>query len=65
MTDLNHDTDTVAGVQVDIDGVERAARALAAADSKGWTHVEVRNRYRGLALAAIGAYVATPVAGEE
>lgn len=63
MNDLNHNTD--GGVQVDIDRMELAAKALAAADSKNWSNVDVRARYHGLALATVGAYLAPPATGEE
>ncbi|MEU9686150.1 hypothetical protein [Amycolatopsis japonica] len=58
MTDSNDTTDTGAGVRVDIDRLERAAQALATANSRNWSNADVRNLYRGLALATIGAYLA-------
>lgn len=63
MTDTTHNVDTVPGVQVDIDRLESAAKTLATADAKNWGNPDVRNRYRGLALSTIGAYLAAP--GEE
>ncbi|MFI5584568.1 hypothetical protein ACIA5G_06020 [Amycolatopsis sp. NPDC051758] len=56
-------TDTAAvGPMADIAGVDRAARALAVNDGKNWGNAEVRNHYRGLALAAVAAYLGTPAA---
>lgn len=55
------ESDTVAnGIQVNVAQVEQAAKALANADSKNWESADVRNRYSGLALATVRAYL-TPV----
>lgn len=59
MTEIKHDTDPGAGVHVDLDRLDRAAEALATASSRDWRNADVRNRYRGLALTTIGAYLAT------
>lgn len=46
------------GIQVDVDQIERAAKALAVADCKNWKDSDVRNRYRGLALTTVSTYLA-------
>ncbi len=51
------------GVTVDLDRLERAAQVLAVASSHNWGNADVRNRYRGLALTTIGAYLAPGDAG--
>ncbi|WP_410580275.1 hypothetical protein [Amycolatopsis sp. lyj-108] len=52
--------DTTNGVTMDLDGLERAAQALATANTRPWGNADVRNLYRGLALAAVGAYLTSP-----
>ncbi len=47
---------------VDIEGIDRAARALAVNDGKTWGNAEVRNYYRGLAVAAVAEYLGTSAA---
>ncbi|MBB5852508.1 hypothetical protein ACFQ05_04405 [Amycolatopsis umgeniensis] len=58
MTETKHDNNLGAGVQVDLEHLDQAAEALAGASSRDWRNVDVRNRYRGLALITIGAYLA-------
>lgn len=58
-------TDIGIDVQVEVAGLERAARALAVADSKNWEHADVRNRYRGLVLTTVAVYLTTAAAATE
>jgi len=55
---MNQPTITATGVSLDGDRIDTAAITLAKADGKDWNHGDVRNRYRGLALVTVRAYLA-------
>lgn len=57
---MSQNTTLANGVQVNVEQIDRAARDLAAADAKDWKSSDVRNRYRGLALITVRAYL-TPI----